>query len=200
MQVTETTNEGLKRAYKIVVPAADIESKTSARLTELSKTINMPGFRPGKVPVHLLRKQYGNAVMGEVLEQVVSESTQSALVDHDLRPIGQPKIEVDKFEEGADLEYSIEVEVFPEIKLTKFSELKLERFKVPADETQVEEMLKQMAEGQKDSKPASENRPVKDGDVAIIDFVGKVDGEEFAGGKADGYSLEIGFLPFTYCS
>jgi len=198
MQVTETVNEGLKRAYTIVVPADDIEQKLSARLSEIAKTAQMPGFRPGKVPVSLLRKTYGDQVMGEVLEQTVSESTEAAITEKDLRPLGQPKIEVKKFDSGEDLEYDVEFELFPEIQLTDFSTIKLERLKVPADEDQVETMLKQMAEGQKDSKPVAEKRKIKSGDIAVIDFTGSVDGEEFPGGKADDYPLEIGsnmFIP-----
>ena len=197
MQVTETTNEGLKRAYKVVVPAADIEEKLTARLDEIAKSARMPGFRPGKVPAGLLKKTHGNAVMGEVLEQTVNESSQSAIKDHELRPVTQPKIEIDKFEDGEDLEYSIELEVFPEITLTDFSKLKLERFKVPAEEEQVDATLDQMVASQKETKPVEEARPAKSGDVAVIDFVGRVGGEEFAGGKADEYSLDLGSGSFV---
>ncbi|MFP6712048.1 MAG: trigger factor [Rhodospirillales bacterium] len=198
MQVTETTNKGLKRAYKIVVPAADIEVKINDRLAQIAQTANMPGFRPGKVPVSLLKKTHGQAIMGEVLEMTVGESSQQTIAEKELRPVVQPKIEIDKFDEGGDLEYSIELEVFPEIELTDFSKLKLERLKVPANEEQVDEIISQMADGQKDSKPVEKNRPIASGDVAIIDFTGSVDGEEFAGGKAEDYGLEIGsgsFIP-----
>lgn len=198
MQVTETTNEGLKRAYKIVVPASDIEEKLVARLTEIAATIRMPGFRPGKVPVHLLRKTHGGAVMGEILEQTVNQSSQSTISDKELRPVVQPKIEIDKFDEGGDLEYTMEMEVFPTIELTDFAKIKMERLKVPADEEQVNQIIDQMASGQKESKPVEKNRPVESGDVAVIDFTGSVDGEEFAGGKAEDYSLDIGsgtFIP-----
>jgi trigger factor len=198
MQVTETTNKGLKRAYKIVVPAADIEVKINDRLAQIAQTANMPGFRPGKVPVSLLKKTHGQAIMGEVLEMTVGESSQQTIAKKELRPVAQPKIEIDKFDEGGDLEYSIELEVFPEIELTDFSKLKLERLKVPANEEQVDEIISQMADGQKDSKPVEKNRPIASGDVAIIDFTGSVDGEEFAGGKAEDYGLEIGsgsFIP-----
>ena len=197
MQVTETTNEGLKRAYKVVVPAADIEKKLTARLGEIAKSARMPGFRPGKVPVGLLKKTHGNAVMGEVLELTVNESSQNAMKNHELRPVSQPKIEIENFEDGQDLEYSIELEVFPEITLTDFSKLKLDRFKVPADEGQVNATLEQMAASQKETRPVKKPRPAQSGDVAVIDFVGRVDGEEFAGGKADGYSLDLGSGSFV---
>ena len=157
----------------------------------------MPGFRPGRVPVGLLKKTHGDAVMGEVLEQVVNESSQSTIEDHELRPVTQPKIEIEKFEDGKDLEYSIELEVFPEITITDFSKLKLDRFKVPADEEQVNATLEQMAISQKETNPVLEVRPAQSGDVDIIDFVGRVDGEEFAGGNADGYSLDLGSGSFV---
>lgn len=197
-QVTETTNEGLKRGYKVIVPAADIEEKVTSRLTEVARTARMPGFRPGRVPVSLLRKTYGNAVMGEVLEATVNESSQSALADKDFRPVTQPKIEIEKFEEGADLEYTMELEIFPDISLADFAKLKLERFKVPATDEQIDGAIEQMANSRKESKPITDARKIANGDVAIIDFVGRVDGEEFAGGKAEGYSLELGsgaFIP-----
>ncbi len=197
MQVTETVNDGLKRGYKVVVPAAEIESKITVRLGEIAKTARMPGFRPGKVPVGLLKKTHGSAVMGEVLEQAVNESSQSAIKNHELRPVSQPKIEIDKFEDGEDLEYSIELEVFPEITITDFSKVKLDRFKVPADEDQVNATLEQMANSHKEKRPVKEARPAQNGDVAEIDFVGRVDGEEFPGGKADGYSLDIGSGSFV---
>jgi trigger factor len=120
MQVTETNNEGLKRSYKVVVPAEEIKTKIDNRLSEIAKTANMPGFRLGKVPVTLLKKTHGQAIMGEILEKTVNESSQKALSDKDLRPVTQPKIEIDKFDEGSDLEYTIQLELFPEIKLTEF--------------------------------------------------------------------------------
>ncbi|HIF58650.1 MAG TPA: trigger factor [Rhodospirillales bacterium] len=198
MQVIETNNEGLERAYKVIVSAPDIEEKINTRLTQIAQTANMPGFRPGKVPVSLLKKTHGQAIMGEVLEKTVNESSQQVMVEKELRPVSQPKIEIEKFDEGSDLEYSIQLEVFPEIVLTDFSQLKLERVKVPADEKQVDEMISQMASGQKDSKPAEKNRPISSGDVVVIDFTGSVDGEEFSGGQSEDYSLEIGsgsFIP-----
>ena len=198
MQVKETNNEGLKREFQVVVPASDLEEKINLRLSQIAQTANMPGFRPGKVPVSLLKKTHGRAVMGEVLEATVNETSQKIIQDKELRPVTQPKIEIGKFEEGGDLEYSIQLEVFPEIVLTDFSKIKIERFKVPADDKQVDEMISQMAAGQKDSKPVEKKRLISNGDVAVIDFTGSVDGEEFAGGKAEGYALEIGsgsFIP-----
>src|SRR5690606_7480880 len=187
----------LKRGYKIVVPAGDIETRLSTRLSEIARTARLPGFRPGKVPVSLLRKQYGDALRGEVLESTVNEVTQKAMSEKDLRPVGQPKVEIQKFDEGGDLEYSVELEVFPQIDLGNLADIKLERLRIKPDEEQVERFLKQMAEGQKESAPITEARPTQSGDVAVSDFVGRVDGEEFPGGKADGYQLGLGSGSFV---
>ena len=198
MKVTVDSKKGLKTNLKVFIDKKTIDEKIQLRLNELSRTVNLKGFRPGKVPVSLLKKTHGQAIMGEVLEMTVSESSQKVMVDKELRPVAQPKIEIDKFDAGSDLEYSIQLEVFPEITITDFSKLKLERLKVPADEKQVDEMIGQMASGQKDSKPVEKNRPIASDDVAVIDFTGSVDGEEFAGGQSEDYALEIGsgsFIP-----
>ncbi len=198
MQVTETKTEGLLHEFLIAVPAAEIEKNVTTRLTELSKTVRVPGFRPGKVPVALLRKQYGPSVMGEVLERTVNETSQKAIEERDLRPALQPKIEVTKFENGSDLEYSMVVETLPVIEPMDFSKISLQRLTVKADEKEIDNTLERIADAHKTSEPVKAKRKAKNGDVLIIDFVGRVDGEEFAGGKADGYSLELGsgsFIP-----
>src|SRR5688572_9427743 len=115
MQVTEVSAEGLKREYKVIVQAGEIYDRVARRLEELSQRVRMPGFRPGKVPVSLLRKQYGRSVLGEVLEQAVNQGSQKAISDHELRPALRPKIEVTSFDEGKDLEFTMAVEVLPEV-------------------------------------------------------------------------------------
>ena len=202
MEVTETTTEGLKREFKIVVPAADIEAKMSSRLAEIAPTVRMPGFRPGKVPPKLVRKTYGKAILGEVLEQTVNESTEAAMTERGLRAATQPQVdlvgEVDAIEEGSDLEYTVAFERFPEIEVMDLTSVKLERLTVPADDARVDEALDQLAQSFKESKPVETKRKAKTGDITVIDFTGTIDGEEFSGGKAEGYSLELGsgaFIP-----
>ena len=198
MQVTETKTEGLKRDFTIVVPVSDIEERVNSRLKELSGTVRIPGFRPGKVPVSLLKKRYGDSVMGEVLEKTVSETTFQAMNDRGLRPALQPKVEITSFEEGADLEYTIAVEVMPDIEAIDYAKVSLERRVAEVDDSVIDETLERMAEGNKSSEPITTARKSKKGDIAVIDFVGKVDDEEFPGGKADGYQLELGsgsFIP-----
>ena len=198
MEFTETKAEGLKREFKIAVPAAEIEADLADRLKELARTVRMPGFRPGKVPVSLLRKKYGPSVMGEVLERAVNNSSARIMSEKELRPADKPQIEVTNFEEGADLEFTMAVELLPEVEKLDFSKIKLERLVVEADDGEVDKTLERMAGAYKTSEPVAAKRKAKPGDIVIIDFVGRVDGEEFTGGKADGYSLELGsgsFIP-----
>ena len=198
MQVTETKSEGLSREYTISLPASEIEEKISHRLKEIAQTAQLPGFRPGKVPVSMLRKRYGPSVMGEILEKAVGDSSQQALAEKDIRPAMQPEIEVTSFEDGKDLEYTIKVECLPEIKPVDFSKIELERLNPKPDDKEVQTALENIASSNKTSAPISKKRKSKTGDVLVIDFVGSVDGEEFPGGKADGYELELGsnsFIP-----
>ena len=198
MQVTETKSEGLSREFKVALPANEIEEKISHRLKELARTAQMPGFRPGKVPVSVLRKKYGPSVLGEVLERAVNDSSQQALAEKGLRPAMQPQIEITSFEDGGDLEYTIGVELLPEIKPVDFSKIKLERLIPKTDDAAMENTLADIAADQGDSAAIKDDRETKTGDVLVIDFLGRVGGEEFAGGKAEGYELTLGsgtFIP-----
>ncbi len=198
MQVSETKSEGLSREYSVSLPASEIEEKISHRLKEIAQTASLPGFRPGKVPVSMLRKRYGPSVMGEILEKAVGDSSQQALAEKDIRPAMQPEIEITSFDEGKDLEYVIKVECLPEIKPVDFSKIKLERLVPTPDEKEVQSALENIAASNKTSAPLKKKRKSKSGDVLVIDFVGSVDGEEFPGGKADAYELELGsnsFIP-----
>ncbi len=196
MQITETTAEGLKREFTVTVASNDIEKKMQDRLTEIGRTIRLPGFRPGKVPMPVLRKRYGASVMGEVLEKAVSDSSAQAMREHNLRPALQPKIEIVSFKEGADLEYKMAVELLPEIKPIDFTEIQLERLRPEVPEDEIDKAVQRIAEPNRKSEPV--DRPAATGDVVVIDFVGKVDGKEFPGGSAQGHSLELGssrFIP-----
>lgn len=198
MQVTETKADGLKREFKVVVPAAQIEEKVQSRLEELGQTVRLPGFRPGKVPMALLRKKYAASVMGEVLEAAVNDGTREAITERGLRPAVQPKIEITSFEEGGDLEFTVDMETLPEVQTMDFSSIELERPKAEVDEGEIDKALQRIADQRKNTQAIAEKRPAQNGDVAVIDFTGKLNGEEFAGGKAERYQLTLGsgtFIP-----
>lgn len=196
MEVIQTAADGLKREFKIVINAKDITIRIDARLEEIRKTANLPGFRPGKVPVSMLRKRYGDALRGEILEQAVSESSAQAITENNLRPAMQPAIKITEFEPGGNLEYSMSVEVMPDITLGDFSEIKLTRLIVEVGEDEVDGMLDRMAAADKNFVTVAKPRKAKKGDALVIDYVGTVDGAEFAGGSAKNHTLELGTNAF----
>jgi len=196
MQITETNTEGLKREFKVVLAAADIEERVTSRLAELGREVRLPGFRPGKVPITVLKKRYGPAVLGEVLERAVNDSSGEALRSHNLRPALQPKVEIVSFNEGTDLEYKLAVEILPEIQPMDFSGLSLERLRPEVPEADIQAALERIAKQQR--KNSVVERAAETGDAVVIDFKGSVDGKEFPGGAAEGYTLELGsnsFIP-----
>lgn len=198
MQVTETLSEGLKREFKVVISAADLDEKINARLDEVGKTIKIPGFRPGKVPAGLLKQRFGQSVLGEVLESSVNSSSQQALSERDLKPALQPKIEITSFEEGKDLEYSMAIEILPTVKPMDFATVELERLTVEVSDTEVEEALTRLASQQKSTQPLKRARKSRAGDVVVIDFAGTVDGTAHPGMDAEDHHLELGsnsFIP-----
>ena len=199
MQIVETTNEGLKRAYAITIPADAIEQRIDAEVKAVAPQVKMPGFRPGKVPANLVRKMHGEALHGDALNKAVREAVDSVISGKQLRPAMQPKVDFDQsYEQGKDAELTVEVEVLPEIDAPKVDDLKLDKLIVPVSEDEVKEELERIASGQKRYKDAPKSRKAKDGDQVVIDFVGKIDGEAFEGGAAEGAPLVIGsgtFIP-----
>ena len=196
MQVTETTADGLKHEMTVVIAAADIESRVTDRLNEIGRTIRLPGFRPGKVPLTVLRKRYGPSVMGEVLERTVSDSSTEAMRERNLRPALQPKIEIVSFNEGTDLQYKLAVEVLPQIELANLGEIQIERLKPEVPEAEIDSALERIAKQQRKAEPVE--RAAEKGNIVVMDFVGSVGGVEFPGGSAKDYSLELGsgsFIP-----
>jgi len=198
MQVTETLSEGLKRAYTVVVPAADIEGKRAARLAELGKTLRLPGFRPGKVPMPVVKSRYGTAVQAEVLEQSVNDATRQVLADRGLKPATQPKVDVVSLDDGKDLEFKVEVELLPEIPMPDFGGISLTRLKAEPSEEALTRALDAIAARARELVDVPEARPAEKGEVLTVDFVGKIDGTPFAGGAAQDIDVEVagaGFIP-----
>jgi trigger factor len=196
MQVTELATDGLKRQFKIVVPAGDLSAKVDERLVEMARTAQMPGFRPGKVPVGLLKKQYGPALFGEAVEQAVNSSTAKAIEDRGLKPALQPRVDLKQLEEGKDVEFEVAIEVLPEIGKLDFSDIELERLKAVVPDKDVDEAIERIAKANREQKPVDPPRPAQKGDAIKLDFVGSVDGVEFPGGAAQDYVLELGSASF----
>lgn len=193
MQTVETLNEGLKRAYTITIPAKDIEARVDGELKKVAPQIRMPGFRPGKVPANLVRKMHGEALQQQALETAVQEGVQKLLADNKLRPAMQPAVELSPdHKPGKDAVVTVELETLPEIPAPKIEGLKLERLTVEADDAAVDKALEQIVAGQKSFDPAPAKHKAELGDLVIMDYEGKVDGEPFEGGKGEGMSVELG--------
>jgi trigger factor len=192
MQVTETANEGLKREFKIVIPARDFEKKIENELAEYGRQANLPGFRPGKIPMPVLKQRFGPSVRGKVIQNAVQDASFQILNERGLKAAGQPRIEITKGAEGEDVEYNLAIELMPEIKPMDFKSIELERLTAEVTDQDVSEALERFAANQKRSQPVASPRPAQKGDVAVIDFEGKIDGVPFQGGKAEGHYLELG--------
>lgn len=198
MQVTEVANEGLKRAYTVVVPAGDIAAERERRLAQLGKELRIPGFRPGKVPAKVVQQRYGQAVMGEVLEQSVNNATQQVVADRGLRPALQPKVDIVSFNDGADLEFRVDLEILPEVSMPDFAGIEVERLKAEAGDAEVDKALASIAERNRRLEDITEERGAAKGEVAVCDFIGRIDGEAFPGGTANEMPIEVagaGFIP-----
>src|SRR5438874_5952477 len=196
MNVTETSAEGLKREFKITVPATEVEDRVSRRLGEIGQSVRIPGFRPGKVPMQLLRKRYGPAVRGEVLESTVQGSSAEAMREHNLRPALPPRVEIVSAAEGADLEYKMSVELLPDMPEPDFADLGIERLVAEVPEEDIDRAVERIAESQRKTEPVE--RPAENGDIAVVDFFGRTGDVEFPGGKGENVSIELGagrFIP-----
>ncbi len=200
MQVKQLKQEGLNHELEITVDAGEISKRVDARLNEVSKTVKMPGFRPGKVPLALMKQRYGQAVMGEVLEGTVNETSQQAMKEQDITPALQPKIEVTSFDEGKDLVYTMAIEVLPKIEVKDYKGFKLEKQVAKADDAAIDEALERIATMRKTTTPITGKRASKKGDTVVIDFRGRTadDNVEQPGMAAEGHHLELGagqFIP-----
>lgn len=197
MQIVETLNEGLKRAYEIKITAKDIESRVDAEVKKLAPQVNMPGFRKGKVPANLVRKMHGEAILQDAVNASIQESVQKAIEDNKLRPAMQPSI-VSKdgknieAQFGKDVELKMDLEILPDVPTPDVEGLKLERLQVEADKKTVDEALQKFAESQKQFETAAKSYKAQVGDQCLIDFEGKVDGVPFEGGKGEGMAIELG--------
>ncbi|MFV1875985.1 trigger factor [Nioella sp.] len=198
MQVNETLNEGLKRGYEITITGAELEAKVTEKLEEARPEVAMKGFRKGKVPMALLKKQFGPRIMGEAMQESVDGAMQAHLEESGDRPAMQPEVKMvnEDWKEGDDVVVSMSYEKLPEIPHVDYKALSLEKLVVAPAEDDVQDALKNLAESAQNF--ATKKGKAADGDQVVIDFVGKVDGEAFEGGSAEDYPLVLGsnsFIP-----
>ena len=193
IKTVETENEGLKRAYKLTIPAKDIDARVDGEIKRMAPTVRMPGFRPGKVPPNLIRKMHGEALMRDALNTAVQDSVQQLLAEKKIRPAMQPEVELDEsYETGKDAEIKVRLEALPDVPKPKIDGLKLERLTVETDEAALDEQLKQLASSQTRFDDAKKGHKAAKGDQVVIDFTGKVDGVAFDGGTGEGMAVTLG--------
>jgi trigger factor len=192
MQTVETLNEGLKRAYRITIPKKEIDARVDGELKKVAPQIRMPGFRPGKVPPNLVRKMHGAALEQEALNTAVQEGVQQLLAEQRLRPAMQPSVELEEGGQGKDAVIKVELETLPDVPDPQIEGLKLERLTAEPTEAEVAAQLEQLAGNQKSFEPAPAGQAAGQGDLVIIDYEGKVDGETFEGGTGESMRVELG--------
>ncbi|ABI57631.1 trigger factor [Alkalilimnicola ehrlichii MLHE-1] len=190
MQVSVETTEGLGRRMTVQVPAEQVEEKVDQRLRSLRGNVRMDGFRPGKVPLKVVRKRYGPQVRGEVLSELVQSTYSEALREKELRPAGNPEIEPKQTEEGKDLEYQATFEVLPSFEVTGLDQIKVERPQVEITDADVDEVLERLRKQQAEYNEV--DRASQEGDRVVIDFKGTVDGEEFSGNEGNDVPVVLG--------
>ena len=199
MQIVETTNEGLKRAYTVTIPAGSIAAMIEGEVTKIAPQVRMPGFRPGKVPANLVKKMHGPAIHQEALNTSIRDAMDKLVADHKLRPATQPQVALGEgYEEGKDAELTVSLEVLPTIAAPSLDGLKLEKLTVAVADAEVDEQLERLASGMKNFVDAKKGKKAENGDQVVIDFLGKLDGVEFEGGAAQDTALELGagrFIP-----
>ncbi|APG47276.1 trigger factor [Phaeobacter porticola] len=200
MQVTETLNEGLKRGYAITVTAAELDAKVNEKLVEAQPEVEMKGFRKGKVPMAMLKKQFGQRLIGEAMQETIDGAMNKHFEDSGDRPAMQPDVKMtnEDWKEGDDVNVEMSYEALPEIPDVDLSGVELEKLIVKAEDEAVDEALANLAETAQEFEAREDGAAAEDGDQVVIDFVGKVDGEAFEGGAGDDYPLTLGsnsFIP-----
>src|SRR6516164_1983308 len=190
MQVTETSADGLKHEFTITVPADDLEQEITRRLGEIGRQVRLPGFRPGKVPMQILRVRFGPSVRGEVLQSTLQASSAEAISERQLRPALPPKVDIVSAAEGADLEYKMAVEVLPEIPEPSFADLGIERLVVEVPEEEVDRAVERLAEQQRKAEVVE--RPAENGDIVLADVEGRIGEQEIPGASGKDRQILLG--------
>ena len=193
MKVTVDSKKGLKTDLRVIVDKKTINDQMVVRFEELKKTVNLKGFRPGKVPIEILKRQFGKAVYGEVLDKVLKESSSKALEDKKIKVAGQPKIDLKKYEEDKDLEYTIHVEQLPKINIKKeVGEIKIINYEIKTTNTDIDKRIKGIAKNQNNFEDKKIEEAATQGDLVVFDYKATIDGKDFKGGEGNNTQIILG--------
>ena len=192
MKVTVDSKKGLKTNLKVFVDRKTIDEKIGVRLTELSKTVNIKGFRPGKVPADVLKRQFGKAVYGEVLEKILKETSTQALEEKKIKVAGQPKLDLKSYGEGKDLNYTLEIDELPSIKLKSIENIKFVDYEIKVTEKVTEKRIDDIAQNQNNFKDRNENEAAQNGDLVVFDYDATIENKRFEGGQGKNIQIVLG--------
>ena len=192
MKVTVDSKKGLKTNLKVFVDKKTIEEKIGVRLNELSKTVNLKGFRPGKVPVDVLKRQFGKVVYGEVLEKILKETSTQALEEKKIKVAGQPKLDLKSYGEGKDLNYTLEIDELPSIKLKSIENIKFTDYEINVTEDETQKRINNIAKNQNNFKDKNEKEIAKNGDLVAFDYDATIENKSFEGGKGKNTQIVLG--------
>ena len=192
MKVTIDSKKGLTTDLRVTVDKKTINDQIIGRFEELKKTVNLKGFRPGKVPVEILKRQFGKAVYGEILDKVLKESSTKALEDKKIKVVGQPKIDLKSHGEDKDLEYTIHVEQLPKIKIKELKEIKITNYEIKATNIDIDKRIKDIAKNQNNFKDKNTKKAAIKGDLVVFDYKATIDGKDFKGGEGKNTQIILG--------
>ena len=192
MKVTVENKKGLEKSIKVLVDKQTINLQLEDKFEEIKKDVVLKGFRPGKVPKEILKRQFGKAVYGEVIDKILKETTTKALENNKIKPAGQPKIDLKTFGEGKDLEYTISVTELPKIDLKNFSQIKYDEYSVKIDPKETDKRIDQIAKTQNNFKDATDDYKSKEGDLVVFDYKASVDGKDFKGNTGSNTQIVLG--------
>ena len=192
MKVTIDSKKGLKTNLKVFVDKETVNEKIDSRLNELSKTVNIKGFRRGKVPIDVLKRQFGKAVYGEVLEKILKETSAKALEEKKIKAAGQPKLDLKSYGEGKDLDYTLEVDELPSIKLQSLDVIKFNDYEVKVTEDEIKKRIENIAKNQNNFKDKNENEIAENGDLVVFDYKATIENKNFEGGQGKNTQIVLG--------
>jgi len=198
MEYKETINKGLKRSYEVTIPSSEVEAQVNNKILEIQKTIKKDGFRPGKVPTDLIKKEHGPQVHSEVLNDIINKNVSEVVTENKLRPVAQPQVNLKDEKDTTKTVFTVDIEIFPEIKLVDFEKTTIDTFSVKLEKSEITKRIDLIAKNQKSYQKQDAAYKAKEGDSVLLDYEGTIDGKNFDGGKAESQSIVIGagqYLP-----
>ena len=192
MKVTIENIKGLNKDLKVLIDKETMNSYMDEKYEEIKGTVNLKGFRPGKVPREVLKRQFGKAIFGEVLDKVLKETSTKALEENKIKPAGQPKLDLKTYGEDKELEYVLSITELPKVDIKSLESIKFDQYSVKIDDSETDKRIKDIAKNQPSFKEASPDTKAKEGDLVALDYKATIDGKEFKGNEGKNTQLTLG--------